>query len=173
MTSWYSVNLSSSPSLWFMFATLPRAIQHYSETSWASSTESALVGILRTLAHQAFDQCHTTSDRMILTSTTAQHVFNGRFRTYTANLQRPTISECPSLLPAAWRSVPTVTLWELLHATTLLVFSGITFDCSISLAMPTRCRCLGPPRDSLCPVAISYALRHSWQSGAGWRVQES
>ena len=156
-----------------MYATLPRAIQHYSERSWASSTESALVGVLRTLAHQAFDQCQSTSDRMTLTSTTAQNVFNGRFRTYTANLQRPTISECPSLLPAAWRSVPTVTLWELLHATTLLVFSGITLNCNIGPAMPARCRCLGPPLDSLCPVAISYALRHSWQSGAGWRVQES
>lgn len=88
-----------------MYATLPRAIQHHSETSWPSSTESALVGVLRTLAHQTFDQCHTTSDRMILASSTAQHVFNGRFRTYTANLQWPTISEYLSLLLAAWSSV--------------------------------------------------------------------
>lgn len=56
------------------------------------------------LVRQAFGQAHSLNNRRSLAMITAQHAFNERFRTHTANLHRPTTEECSGILPATLNS---------------------------------------------------------------------
>lgn len=156
-----------------MYATLPLAIQHDSETLWPSSAESASIKITQRAGSPSLwpESHHKRQEDSHFDYSSA--CLQWAVQTYTASLQRYTVAGCLILLPAARSSVPTATLWELLLATTLIAFSGTTYNCSIGPAMPSRCRCLSPPLKVIYTVATSYALRHCRQSGADWIVQES
>lgn len=94
-----------------MYATLPLAIRHDSETLWPSSAESASIRIMQRAGspslwpgshHKRQEDSHFDYSSACL---------QWAVQTYTANLQRYTVAGCLNLLSAAWSSVPTATLW--------------------------------------------------------------